>query len=525
MRNPRRIVFTVAGLALLSACSEQPVSPSIVPDVYRDGPLAVQVNGAAMTTVDETALGCINGTGTINCNLYTAKSKVYLSGGPISASFGYAGVGGRFVFAVLVPGFQNPGVEGDGSAGNLSDLVASIDQKNSNALNAGLGDLRACRVFDIDADGDIDNSPGGACAHAYGTHAGDGKDILQVAPFDNTTNNGGGYILSVCHLDQAGNPDACKYDYFKIREGDVECPDCEEQSNPDLSGAKYYDSNTNGQRDGGEPGIQGWKIDVGGAATTTLTTDINGDFIYSPVPGTYTFTEQLAFGGPIGGGPASWYWAQTGNTVDQSTDILNTTTLANKAYSVIAVFDGVTTDLNFGNVCYVRPGGRTMGFNSNKNGLALITAPEFVQLTAYNLRNLDGSNRDFVASLAQNKTAYSNWLLASNASNMASMLSAQMSATYLDVQHGFTDGSIVVDGAMTVNQLIVYANGLLANPIVGGTFDGQNGAVTVAASALRTEQERVKNIFDKINNNGALGDFLLSWTAAQTQCFPLDFTP
>ena len=501
------------------------MAPATVADVYRDGPLAVQVNGAAMTTVDETALGCINGTGTVNCNLYTAKNKVYLSGGPISASFGYAGVGGRFVFAVLVPGYQNPGVEGDGSNGNLSDAVASIDQKNSNALNAGGGDLRACRIFDIDAAGNIDNTIGGSCAHAYGTHAGDGKAILQVAPFDNTTNNGGGYILSVCHVDQAGNPDACKYDYFKIRAGEEECPDCNEQSNPDLSGLKYYDVNTNGQWDAGEPGIPGWLIDVGGSATTTLTTDLNGEFTYSPVPGTYTFTEQLAIGGTIGGGPATFYWAQTGNTVDQSIDVLNTTTLTNKAYSVIAVFDGVTTGLNFGNVCYVRPGGHTMGFWSNKNGLALITSGDFTALTGFNLRNANGTDRDFTSSLNANKTAYNAWLLSATATNMAYMLSAQMSATYLSTQHGFTDGSIVVDGTKTVNQLIAYANSLLANPISGGVFDTQNGALTVAASALRTEQERVKNIFDKINNNGGLGDFLLGWTAAQSQCFPLDFTP
>src|SRR5678815_3423227 len=107
-----------------------------------------QVTGAAFTTVDATALGCQNGTGAINCNLYLGKDKVYLSGGPIAAAFGLGGVGGRFVFTVLVPGFQNPGVEGDGTPGNLSDAVASIDQKSSSVPNAGGGDARACRVFD-----------------------------------------------------------------------------------------------------------------------------------------------------------------------------------------------------------------------------------------------------------------------------------------------------------------------------------------------------------------------------------------
>jgi len=44
---------------------------------------------------------------------------------------------------------------------------------------------------------------------------------------------------------------------------------------------------------------------------------------------------------------------------------------------------------------------------------------------------------------------------------------------------------------------------LLANPIAGGPFNGLNGSVTIGASALRTEQDRVKTILDKVNNNGA----------------------
>lgn len=105
----------------------------------------MQVNGAAMTTVDEVELGCINGTGQVN-----------RAGGPISAAFGYAGVGGRFVFAVLVPGFQNPGVEGDGSNGNLSDAVGSVDQKNSSARNAGGTDaVLPARPHAVSADREV----------------------------------------------------------------------------------------------------------------------------------------------------------------------------------------------------------------------------------------------------------------------------------------------------------------------------------------------------------------------------------
>ncbi|HEX2218004.1 MAG TPA: hypothetical protein VHG35_04325 [Gemmatimonadales bacterium] len=524
----RKLAFLpLAALALYAGCSDNPTelhdrgSPAAP-----DGPSFAKVTGAAFTTVDEVELGCLNGDGTINCNLYTGKEKVFLSGGPIAAAFGISGGAGRFMFAVLVPGFQNPGVEGDGQRGNLSDYVPSADQKNGLVpLNAGSGDTRSCRVFDIDTDGDIAYPSGGTdctgyALHDVGTHAGDGKAILRLMPYDNTTNNGGVYILSVCRLNESGDPDDCKFDAFKVRTQ-------VEDEDPTLSGGKYYDLNTNGEWDNDEPGITGWLVDLtsGGVAVAGLspiTTGAGG--LFGPLtvaPGSYHLKERQPLGFTIGAGPATGYWQQTGNTVDQTVDLLNTSTLLGMEYDVVAVLNGSTDGLYFGNVCYVRPGGRTLGFWSNKNGLSRLTSGNFAALTAFNLRNANGTNRDFTASLASNKSAFNGWLLSANAMNMAYMLSAQMSATYLDVQHGFTDGGIAVDGALTVTQLITYANSLLANPIASGAFAGQNGAVTVGAGALRSEQERVKNIFDMINNNGSLGDFLQGYPNA---C-PIDFAP
>ena len=524
----RKLAFLpFAALALYAGCQDNPAalqSPGGL--AAPDGPRLAKVTGAAFTTVDEVALGCLNGDGTINCNLYTGKDKVYLSGGPIAAAFGISGGAGRFMFTVLVPGFQNPGVEGDGQRGNLSDFTPSADQKSGLVpLNTGSGDNKGCRTFDIDGAGDITYPSAGTNCGAYaqhlmGVHPGDGKDIIQLMPYDNTTNNGGVYVLAVCQLNDSGDPDDCKYDAFKIREAT-------ETQDPTLAGEKYYDSDLNGQRDVGELGIPGWRIDLtsGGvpvAGLSPITTGAGG--LFGPLevaPGTYHLKEQQALGFTIGSGPATGYWKQTGNLVDQTVDLLNTSTLANMEYDVVVVPDGSTDGLNFGNVCYVRPGGRTLGFWSNKNGLGLMTAADFATLTALNLRNANGSDRDFTASLASNKTAFNGWLLSANATNMAYMLSAQMAATRMDVDHGFTDPAILVDGAMNVSALIVYGNSLLANPIAGGTFAGQNGSVTVASGALRTEQERVKNIFDKINNNGSLGDFLQGYP---NSC-PINFAP
>ena len=69
------------------------------------------------------------------------------------------------------------------------------------------------------------------------------------------------------------------------------------------------------------------------------------------------------------------------------------------------------------------------------------------------------------------------------------MLSAQLAATYLSMQHGFTDATVVVDGSLTVSGFIMYANSLLC-------ADG----MTKAGDVNRAEQERVKNILDQINN-------------------------
>jgi hypothetical protein len=129
-------------------------------------------------------------------------------------------------------------------------------------------------------------------------------------------------------------------------------------------------------------------------------------------------------------------------------------------------------------------GGRTPGFWSNKNGQALITAADLQGLRDLCLRNANGT--DFNPTV---KASFGKWLTSSNAKNMANKLSTQLAATYLNVQHGFTNPNLVVDGSLTVNALIVYANSLLC-------ADGN----TPSGDPNRAEQERVKDILDRINN-------------------------
>jgi hypothetical protein len=278
---------------------------------------------------------------------------------------------------------------------------------------------------------------------------------------------------------------ASDLDFFNVRLGS-------------LAGAKYYDSNGNGALTAGEAQIAGWRIQVSTSATfatvlATIYTDVNGNFTLGNLsPGTYYVREVQAGNG----------WSQTGNLVSVGLPT-GAVSINNKVYTVVIGTGTDVTQLYFGNVCRVTPGGHTLGFWSNKNGQALITATDVAGLVALNLRNANGTAFDPTGSLAQSKSQINTWLLNGNATNMAYMLSVQMAATYLSTQHGFTNASVVVDGTNTVTQEIAYANGLLANPIAGGTFNGLNGSVTVAAGALRTEQGRVKNILDLVNNNGS----------------------
>lgn len=243
-----------------------------------------------------------------------------------------------------------------------------------------------------------------------------------------------------------------------------------------ISGKKFYDANTNGLDDDGQV-VVGWKVVLSGPVNTSAYTDGTGHYSFGPLPvGTYTVTEVFPPGG-------SW--------------VSSTHTSCTFTISCANASNEFTCD--FGNYCNLTPGGLTIGFWSNKNGQALETAADFVGLTALCLKNANGSDRDFTGSLTVNKTNYRDWLLSANATNMAYILSAQLSATYLNVAHGFTNATVVVDGTRTVADEIAYANSLLCG---SAPCTGYNGNST-AAGPCRTEQERVKNILDKINNGGS----------------------
>jgi hypothetical protein len=291
------------------------------------------------------AVACVNGS-IVNCNMYASKTDVFLSGSPSNSD------AGTYFFAVLAPGGQpNPN---DGASGNLSTSDTYLD-----------------RSFSIDSNGVITN---------LGNHPQDlTNGDLQVAPFADTPNPGGVYILAICGYDPANpatipvDPKSCKYDAFKVFPS-TEPPPPPNQVESCFSGTKYRDDNKNGQLDGGEVGLQGWTITIDPTPgsnpgdDSTVTTDSDGNWSWCETAHdladgttTYTISETLQNG-----------WRQTGNTVDQSIALGGASVTLNldKTYSVTVPnnADASADGLNFGNI----PQGIVYGakyYDANHDGI------------------------------------------------------------------------------------------------------------------------------------------------------------
>ncbi len=252
--------------------------------------------------------------------------------------------------------------------------------------------------------------------------------------------------------DAAGNTVACSFS--------VTVNDC---STGSISGKKFYDANANGQDDDGQV-VAGWKVVLSGTVSATAYTDGGGNYSFSNLPtGSYTVTEV----------PASSSWvASSGAPCTFTINCAN----ASNAFTC-----------NFGNYCKTPSGGLTIGFWSNKNGQALINAGDLAALSALCLRYADGSNFDPTTN-AQVRS----FVLGATATNMANMLSAQLTAMVLNVRHGLVDGNAFdLCHGSTINQLITGANAALC-------ADGYS----VSGDPNRSSQEALKICLDALNNGG-----------------------
>lgn len=168
------------------------------------------VSGAAFTTVDEAVDGsghCQNSPN--NCNIYDGKQYVWLNGGPVKNGLS---PDGQYFFAVLDPGGQMD--PNDGSGGNLSSGVDAYTNRSFTVAGGEVSGYGGNHWFDSGAGapgsrpGSPDNSP----------------PFIRLAPYDNTSNPGGVYILAICYIGADGTqypvtPSSCKFDAFKVNSG------------------------------------------------------------------------------------------------------------------------------------------------------------------------------------------------------------------------------------------------------------------------------------------------------------------
>ncbi len=503
------------------------------------------VAGAGYTTNNPAEDGdgtCLNGSKdplpAVNCNQYGSKDYVWLNGGPSAGQNSLTD--GTYFFAIVEPGGQggneNPN---DGTSHNLSDNDPAggqptvgcdvvnpdydpLDPASTPFIDGtGCGDTYVDRTFTVSG-GKIStfDGTGHDTSTAYLSTRG---LMINAMYFDDTSNNGGVYIMAICKYTQDDpattdvneltvpvTPSACKYDAFKapLSTGEPPCTvDCDPDLFATISGAKYYDLNHDGDRDPGELGIAGWPIAYHDGDSGTLYTDTNGEFSLTVVaPDTFYFNEIVS---------ASSAWTQTGNVVDQSEVTgLADVTLTNKAYQVDVVEGSSASKLYFGNVCVVaNTGGLTLGFWSNTNGRAILAAHDAAWRTLMNGLNLykPGTNKnfelpttgDFVTVSKKNEITggaykvFRDWLLgadASKTSDMAYMTSAQMAATVLDYTFGTLDDDALVqdpDGNwVTIAAVVAQANDALGH-LISNT----------PPVPTRSRLEAYKNIFDKLNNN------------------------
>lgn len=392
---------------------------------------------------------------TVNGNVYENKEDVYLNGGPQNANANGL-PNGDYYFQVTDPS---------------GATLLSTDPAVCRGVTVSGGVVMGAAQFSIDA----------ACAHANGNQNVDNGSIpVQLIPYNDTPNAGGEYKVwlitkGAATVGEDGitllfTNDNAKTDNFKIR-NDSQTPPVV------IFGEKFYDTNTNGVHDGGEPVIPGWRIEKQPPNQADVTfTGTNGQysFIVDPNSGLYTISEVPP--------PPGWYPAG---------QWLNTTPISGD----VTVESSDVHGPDFGNVCLGPGGGLTLGFWSNKNGQALFGSTDLALMVSLNLRNANGTHF--------NPTSYSgfkSWLLKATATNMAYMLSAQLAAMELNVFNGKVSGGSMIyapgttsangSGFATVNAVMTEAN----------TELGLHG-YTVAAGATRSYQEALKNALDKANNN------------------------
>ena len=298
-----------------------------------------------------------------------------------------------------------------------------------------------------------------------------------------------------------------------------------------VSGFKYQDHNGNGVQDSGDQFLANWEfivwVDSNGDGVRDTATEehhvFTADGSGGSTLGRFTYSEDIGCDF-LNGESSVAYDVQEVLPVDNSWVATQGTGGYQGTFS-----DGNTTaaDLYFGNTHVGSQNGKTLGFWSNKNGQALINATDLACLRALHLRNTNGTDFDPTTNVQ-----VKNFLLGASATNMATMLSAQLIATKLDVNHGFfgSSTSINVDASVLTSWGSNSQGANLADNLNNGyTANGNSGTLVntygfsfisalisaadqvlttnnlvYSGNANRTYMEALKITFDAMNNNLAI---------------------
>jgi hypothetical protein len=402
--------------------------------------VADPVTGAIFTT-DSACSG-------VDLNIYSSKDAVYLNGGP--RHDGAAGLpDGEYYVKVTEP-----------NGALLGTSVGSLDDETPVVVSGG--NFVSCYQLSAILIKASDGSPG----------------------YDTTTNAGAEYKAWVSK-DPNFDPSNSKTDNFKVKEGD---------GPPEMATLrvrKYYDANANGQHDPSETYLTGWGFRIHDHIDWVRFTPAN----MVVDPDTYYVSEYM---------PIETNWIET----DPSTGPLDTASsmevppvpATGTRVQQITLNNGNDETLEFGNVCLGAGGGLTLGFWSNPNGKKLYT-PESDNARMVSLNLVQNTKKGAGTAFDPGGySAYQSWLLKADATNMAYMLSAQLSAMELNVLNGKVNGNALIyaptvpgansAGFATVNSLMAEANTELGlHP------------TAVTAGATRTYQESLMKALDRANNN------------------------
>jgi hypothetical protein len=300
-----------------------------------------------------------------------------------------------------------------------------------------------------------------------------------------------------------------------------------EQNRPPLiitvTGSKYLDLSADGVKGpGAENGIANVDINLTvGSDLYTLSTDGAGNwsrqFSFDPDPN----DPNGYLGYPVSFKACeeamSGNWVQTGPLVGALSGSFASLADANRCWTMGTLDND--TGLDFGNICVgVAGGGLTKGFWHNKNGYKVMTTnmlpggcyPTLV--ASVPLIKPDGTL--FVGTILQ----FQNWLVNTNASNMASQLSAQTAAMWLNVKcnpNGVADGSMIYEPSLTQYGIGNSLGFSSINDVLAAAIAELNAHPNTVGGPYRAKQEALKTALDRGNNN-------LNWVGNASTCIPLD---